>query len=155
VLGGEAAQAGALRLEHCGPNKIAVIKVLREFLGLGLKEAKDLAESAPCVVADWADPARLALFRAELEAVDARVSSGGEPYRAPAPAPAPAPAGAVVLEHCGPNKIGVIKVVREHTGLGLKDAKELVECAPCTIEPKKPSLRSLRDELLAVGARVR
>jgi large subunit ribosomal protein L7/L12 len=36
----------------------------------------------------------------------------------------------VVLKEAGPNKINVIKVVREITGLGLKEAKDLVEAAP-------------------------
>jgi ribosomal protein L7/L12 len=40
----------------------------------------------------------------------------------------------VVLEELGDNKIHVIKVVREWTGLGLKDAKDLVEDAPCIIK---------------------
>ena len=53
-----------------------------------------------------------------------------------APGPAAAPAAeektefTVVLKSGGANKIGVIKVVREVTGLGLKDAKDLVDGAP-------------------------
>jgi len=39
----------------------------------------------------------------------------------------------LVLEDAGPNKIGVIKVVRELTGFGLKDAKDLVDGAPKTV----------------------
>ena len=39
----------------------------------------------------------------------------------------------VVLESFGANKIAVIKVVRELTGLGLKEAKEAVDCAPKTL----------------------
>jgi large subunit ribosomal protein L7/L12 len=58
---------------------------------------------------------------------------------AAAPAPAAAPAAApveeqtefaAVLTEVGPNKIPVIKVVRELTGLGLKEAKDLVDAAP-------------------------
>jgi large subunit ribosomal protein L7/L12 len=140
LLDGEvaAAPAGALRLEECGPNKIAVIKVIREHTGLGLREAKDLSEAAPCVLAEWDDAARMERFRADLEAVGARTGA--------------------VLEDCGPNKIAVIKVVREYTGLGLKEAKELVESAPCPIEARptpRPRPVSLRDALLEVGARVR
>ena len=53
-----------------------------------------------------------------------------------------APAGAaeeksnfdVVLKDCGSNKIAVIKVVRDVTGLGLKEAKDLVEGAPKTVK---------------------
>ena len=54
--------------------------------------------------------------------------------RPPAPAPAPA-AGPVevVLHDAGSNKIQVIKLVREATGLGLKESKDLVDAAPSTI----------------------
>ncbi len=73
---------------------------------------------------------------------------------APAGAAAPAPsdgAGAaaaapveektefdVVLKEIGPNKINVIKAVRELTSLGLKEAKDLVEAAPKTVVEAKP-----------------
>ena len=40
----------------------------------------------------------------------------------------------VVLKEIGPNKINVIKVVREITGLGLKEAKDLVDAAPKAIK---------------------
>ena len=40
----------------------------------------------------------------------------------------------VVLKDCGSNKIAVIKVVRDVTGLGLKEAKDLVEGAPKTVK---------------------
>ena len=40
----------------------------------------------------------------------------------------------VVLKEAGPNKIAVIKVVRDATGLGLKEAKDLVDGAPKTIK---------------------
>ena len=40
----------------------------------------------------------------------------------------------VVLKDCGSNKIAVIKVVRDATGLGLKEAKDLVEGAPKTVK---------------------
>src|SRR5512135_2789634 len=77
VLGGAtqpAPQPGALRLEDCGPHKIQVIKVIREHTGLGLKEAKDLSEGTPCVLAQSDDPMRIERFRADLVALGARVS---------------------------------------------------------------------------------
>ena len=40
----------------------------------------------------------------------------------------------VVLEGFGDNKIGVIKAIRDITGLGLKEAKEMVEGAPATVQ---------------------
>jgi large subunit ribosomal protein L7/L12 len=53
----------------------------------------------------------------------------------------------VVLKAAGGNKIGVIKVVRELTGLGLKDAKDLVEGAPKTI--KEGASKADSDEMAA------
>jgi large subunit ribosomal protein L7/L12 len=44
----------------------------------------------------------------------------------------------VVLTSVGANKINVIKAVRELTGLGLKEAKDLVECAPKTVKENVP-----------------
>ncbi len=45
----------------------------------------------------------------------------------------------VVLTDVGPNKIPVIKVVREITGLGLKEAKEIVDGAPKTVKEAVPT----------------
>lgn len=53
--GGEAAEAQdsfSIELTDIGAQKIAVIKVVKDVLGLGLKEAKDLVESAPAVLKD-------------------------------------------------------------------------------------------------------
>ena len=44
----------------------------------------------------------------------------------------------VELKEIGPNKIGVIKIVREATGLGLKEAKDKVEAAPMVIKEGMP-----------------
>ena len=60
----------------------------------------------------------------------------------------------VVLKDFGPNKIKVIKAVREATGLGLKDAKGLVESAPDAIKEAvdKAAADELKAKLEAVGA---
>ena len=58
-------------MQDTGPNKIAVIKVMREFLGLGLKESKDLVESAPCLVVERDDAGGLEQFRQALLAAGA------------------------------------------------------------------------------------
>jgi large subunit ribosomal protein L7/L12 len=71
-------------------------------------------------------------------AVAAAPAAGG-----PAPAAEAAPAAeeqtefTVVLKEIGPNKINVIKAVRELTGLGLKEAKDFVESAPQPIPGKE------------------
>lgn len=60
----------------------------------------------------------------------------------------------VVLKDFGANKIKVIKVVRELTGLGLKEAKELVESAPKAVKEKlvKEDAEKARDKLQETGA---
>ena len=62
----------------------------------------------------------------------------------------------VVLADVGPNKIAVIKVVREVTGLGLKEAKELVDGAPKTLKEacSKEEAESLKAKLEEQGAKV-
>ena len=62
----------------------------------------------------------------------------------------------VVLESIGEKKIQVIKVVRELTGLGLKEAKELVDGAPKPIKEKvsKDEADKLAEELKEAGAEV-
>ena len=62
----------------------------------------------------------------------------------------------VVLEGFGDNKIAVIKVVREITGLGLKEAKEVVENAPKAIQEgvAKDKAEEIKDKLEEAGAAV-
>ena len=62
----------------------------------------------------------------------------------------------VVLAAAGDKKLEVIKVVRELTGLGLKDAKDLVEAAPKTIKEgaSKEDAEALKTKLEAAGAKV-
>lgn len=60
----------------------------------------------------------------------------------------------VVLKECGANKIAVIKVVRAVTGLGLKEAKEIVDNCPKTLKEaiSKEDADKLAEELKAAGA---
>ena len=62
----------------------------------------------------------------------------------------------VVLKAAGAAKLNVIKVVRELTGLGLKDAKDLVEAAPKTVKEAvaKDEAEKIAEQLKAAGAEV-
>jgi len=62
----------------------------------------------------------------------------------------------VVLTAAGENKINVIKEVRAITGLGLKEAKDLVEAAPKTVKSDVPAAEAeeLKKKLEAAGAKV-
>ena len=63
-----------VELTEAGANKIKVIKVVRELTGLGLKEAKDLVESAPKMVKEAVDKATADDIKAKLEAEGAKVT---------------------------------------------------------------------------------
>lgn len=62
----------------------------------------------------------------------------------------------VVLAEVGPNKINVIKVVREITGLGLKEAKDLVDGAPKPVKEgaSKDDAEEIKKKLEEAGAKV-
>lgn len=63
-----------VELTEVGPNKIKVIKVVREITGLGLKEAKDLVEGAPKLVKEAAPKAEADDIKAKLEAEGAKIT---------------------------------------------------------------------------------
>ena len=83
---------------------------------------------------------------------------------APAAGAAAAPAAAaaeqteftIILKDAGANKIGVIKEVRAITGLGLKEAKDLVEGAPKPVKENAPKAEAeeIKKKLEAAGAKV-
>ena len=60
----------------------------------------------------------------------------------------------VVLAEIGANKVATIKAVRELTGLGLKEAKELVESAPKAVKEGLPKAEEAKKKLEAAGAKV-
>ena len=121
----------------------AKIKDLGDKLaGLSLKEAVDLGKYMK-------------------EAYDIEAAAGGAVMMAAAPGAAPAEAEEktsfdVVLKGAGPEKIKVIKVVREATGLGLKEAKELVDGAPKKVKEglSKEDADKLATSLKEAGAEV-
>ena len=62
----------------------------------------------------------------------------------------------VILTACGGNKLGVVKVVKDLTGLGLKEAKDLVDGAPKPIKEgvSKEEAESIKAQLIEAGAEV-
>jgi len=98
-----------------------------------------------------------------IEAMEEKfnVSAASMAVAAPAAAAAAAPAEEktefdVVLKSFGANKVGVIKVIREITGLGLKEAKDLVEAAPKTVKEgiSQAEADDLKKKLTEAGAEV-
>src|SRR5439155_14690950 len=90
------------------------------------------------------------------------VSAAAAVAAAPAGAAAAAPAAeaqtefTIVLKEAGANKIGVIKEVRAITGLGLKEAKDLVEGAPKNVKEgvNKEDAAKIKAQLEKAGAKV-
>lgn len=83
VVVAAAADAGAaeeektefdVELTEIGPNKVKVIKVVREATGLGLKEAKDLVDSAPKVLKEGVSKEEAEDIKGKLEAEGAKVT---------------------------------------------------------------------------------
>ncbi|MDC0722286.1 ribosomal protein bL12 [Nannocystis bainbridge] len=136
-------------LNDCGPQKIMVIKLIREVTGLGLKESKDMSETAGAVV-------RSGLPRSEASALAQQLVALGAAVELREAERGVAAEVDLFLQVCGPNKISVIKEVRAITGLGLKEAKDLVEAAPTLIKAAvaREAAMAHQELLHAVGATV-
>ena len=91
------------------------------------------------------------LFRSEPAAAAVAVAAGPA---AGAPAAEEKTSFDVVLKEAGASKLNVVKVVKAQTGLGLKEAKELVDGAPSVVKEGLPKAdaEGLKKELEAAGA---
>jgi large subunit ribosomal protein L7/L12 len=120
---------------------MADVKSLAEQLvGLTVKEVQELAD---VLKADYGiEPAAAAVVMA---------AGGGE-----AAAPVEKTAFNVVLKNAGASKLNVVKIVKDLTGLGLKEAKELVDSAPKNIKEgiSKAEAEDLANKLKEAGADV-
>ncbi len=117
-----------------------VIEIIKGMTALELKELKELFEETFGVTA----------------AAPVAVAAGAPAAGGAAPAAEEQTEFDVILKSPGGNKINVIKVVREVTGLGLKEAKELVDGAPKPIKEKvsKADADAIAEKLKAAGAEV-
>ena len=71
--GAEAKSEYAVHLAETGTNKMAVIKIVKEFAGLGLKEAKELADNAPKLIKENVPDAEAQEVKKKLEEAGAKV----------------------------------------------------------------------------------
>jgi large subunit ribosomal protein L7/L12 len=122
---------------------MADIKALAEQLvNLTVKEVNELAQ----VLKDeyGIEPAAAAV------AIAAPAASGEEA------APVEKSTFDVILKHPGGAKLAIVKLVKELTGLGLKEAKEVVDAAPKAIKEgcSKEEAESIKDQLVEAGAEV-
>ncbi len=121
-----------------------VVKVVDEIAGwtiLDLKEFKEAYETR---------------FGVTAAAPVAMAAAGGAAGGGAAAAKEEKTAFDVILENGGANKINVIKVVRQYTNLGLKEAKDLVEGAPKPVKEgaTKEEADKIKKDLEAAGAKV-
>ncbi|WP_396220676.1 50S ribosomal protein L7/L12 [Gemmatimonas sp.] len=95
-------------------------------------------------------------FKTKFNVTIAAVAAGGGGAAAPAAAVEEQTEFTVVLKEAGGKKIQVIKVVRELTGLGLKEAKDLVDGAPKAVKENvtKDEAAAIKAKLEAEGATV-
>ncbi|MCL2517562.1 MAG: 50S ribosomal protein L7/L12 [Oscillospiraceae bacterium] len=95
-------------------------------------------------------------LEAEFGVSAAPVAVAGGPAVAAAPVEEEKTEFDVILTGAGASKLNVIKVVRELTGLGLKDAKDLVEAAPKALKEgaSKEEAEELKAKLVEAGAEV-
>lgn len=91
-----------------------------------------------------------------IEPAAAAVAVAAGPAAGAAPAEEEKTSFDVVLKAAGANKLQVIKKVKELTGLGLKEAKDLVDKAPGTVKEAMPKAdaEGLKNELEALGAEI-
>ncbi len=116
-----------------------ITAIVEEIKGLSILELKELVKAVEEEFGVSAAPV-------------AAVAVGG----AAAPAVEEKTEFDVILKGAGSSKLGVIKVVREITGLGLKDAKDLVESAPKAIKEgvSKDEADAVAKQLADAGAEV-
>ena len=122
---------------------MADIKALAEQLvGLTVKEVNELAQ----------------VLEEEygIKPAAAAVAVAAAPGAAGAPAEEEKTEFNVVLAEVGPNKLKVVKLVKEACGLGLKEAKELVDGAPSTLKENvsKDEAENLKKTIEAEGAKI-
>lgn len=128
----EPGQSFSVVLDDYGDSKIPVIKELRILFGLGLKEAKDLVDSAPVVVLENAE--REDAERVVSELLEAGASAHCEAVRADASRDVGSTEYFdVVLERLGDDRLEVLDYIGEFTGLGIKAVVDLVKDRPCPI----------------------
>lgn len=137
-----------------GSKKINVIKTIRAATNLGLAEAKDLAESTPATLLTGLSEAYAQQWVMQLQkdGATAQLVQGSAPA-----VPSTSTGGwNVVLMDGGNTKIMVIKVIREHLELGLKEAKDLVDQTPSLLvnQITEAKAHEFARELQAAGATV-
>lgn len=144
----------SLVLDAVGAKPIQVIKEIRAITGLGLAEAKHLADRAPSTVLDGVDHASAGAAHRLLAEAGATVRITEATASASA---APEGTFAVVMDAAGGRRIQVIKEIRALSGSGLAEAKALTDLMPSTVLSgvDHATATAARHRLTEAGASVR
>ena len=110
-------------LKSAGVNKLQVVKTIKEQTGYGLKESKDIVDAAPTFIKRNVDKVIAERIKKELEELGAIVELHDNSTTFD-----------VVLKSAGVNKLQVVKTIKEQTGYGLKESKDIVDAAPTFIK---------------------
>lgn len=140
-------------LEVVGPsNRERIAELLVADLALEPAAANAIVGELPADLGAWKRANIAADVCARLEAGGAIAHVGMRIVETPR-----LPARNVMLDAAGPQSIMVIKLIREHLSIGLKDAKDLVDAAPSELARALDGTRAqkLREALTAAGATVR
>jgi large subunit ribosomal protein L7/L12 len=138
----------AARTSNFRRNFMAVQDIIAEIEKLNVLELVELTKT---LQEKWGVSA------APVAAAGVAAAAASDGATAPAPAPVEEQTEFdAILSEIGPNKINVIKVVRELTGLGLKEAKAVVDEAPKPIKEgvSKEEAQKIADKMAEVGAKV-
>lgn len=140
-------------LEVVGPsNRERIVDIIIDALGLEPTAAAAIVEALPADLGAWKRADEAAELCGRLEGGGAIAKVGVRIVETPR-----LPARDVMLDQVGPTYIEVVKVIRKHLSLGLKDTKDLVDSAPSQLARALDGERAaaLRDDLVAAGATVR
>lgn len=139
-------------LREAGPAKLQTVKTVKETCGMSLREAKELTDSAPSVIASGVDFVTASRMKSNLEDRGARVDVKLDQTRA---VKGTSEQYCVWLIDAGPAKLQAVKTVKEACGIGLRDAKDLVDKAPSVIKDGLSHMNAqlLKKTLWEIGAK--
>ena len=147
-----------VRLNDAGNEKVKAIKEYREFTGVGLKEAKDMIDAAPCIMLETEDDQKASRMAEIFRGIGADVTIVGDDNCEPAYSDnySQGKTYKVYLHDDGGEKVKAIKYYRDYTGEGLKESKDKIDSAPCTMLVTTDYYKAKRmaDEFSAFGASV-
>ena len=144
-------------LKNNGPQKLQVLKKIKELLNIGLKEAKDFIDSAPVTLIEGITEAEAKAIQSELIDAGADVVLTVQQQNAEEePRDEEDNSFAVFLKNPGPQNVQVINRIKELLNIGLEEAKGIVDRAPVIIKQgmTEAEAKAIQAELIALDADV-